>query len=199
MERILDLGCGKGDSWRSLGLNVENWRVIGIDIRRDRVQAAHLKYNGRGWSYLCARGENIPLHDGSVNGVFCNVALPYMHIPSALAELHRVLVPGGWLKASLHAPRFTWSEFRRAFPRPKASLFRAFVFFNGMAFHFSGSVISLGKTAESCQTEGGMRIAMRSAGFTELSFRNEGPRFFMDARREGASAAAEAETLEPVA
>lgn len=198
MERILDLGCGTGDSWRSLGLQVESWQVIGIDIQRDRLQAAHLKYNGRGWNYLCARGEDIPLPDSSVEGAFCNVALPYMHIPSTLRELHRVLVPGGWLKASLHAPRFTWSEFRRAFPSPKASLFRTFVFLNGMIFHFSGEVISLGKKAESCQTEGGMRIAMRRAGFTELTFRNEGARFFVDARREGAAAAAEPQRVAPV-
>lgn len=35
---------------------------------------------------------------------------PYMHIPRMLAELHRVLVPGGWLRATLHAPRFTWGN-----------------------------------------------------------------------------------------
>ena len=88
MERILDLGCGTGDSWQKLGLKVENRRIVGIDVQWDRVQAANLKYSGRGWEYLCARGEEIPLPDGSVQGVFCNVALPYMHIPRTLAELH---------------------------------------------------------------------------------------------------------------
>jgi len=161
MERILDLGCGTGDSWQKLGLKVENRRIVGIDAQWDRVQAANLKYSGRGWEYLCALGEEILLPDGSVQGVFCNVASPYMHIPRTLAELRRVLVPGGWLKASLHAPSFTWREFRRSFPKPKPSLFRFFVFLNGMVLHCSGSVMSLGKVAESCQTDAGMRIALR--------------------------------------
>ncbi len=185
MERLLDLGCGTGDSWRKLGLQLEGCGIIGIDIQRDRVREAKGKYGSRGWDYLCARGEAIPLPDGSVHGVFCNVAMPYMHIPRTLVELHRVLVPGGWLKATLHSPGFTWSEFRNSLPQPKPSLFRAFVFMNGMIFHFSGSVISFGKMTESCQTEGGMRIALRRAGFTAVSFRREGPRFLVEARREG--------------
>ena len=185
MDWILDLGCGTGDSWRGFGLQLEDCRVIGIDIQRDRVREANLKFGGRGWHYLCARGEDIPLPEGSVDGVFRNVALPYMHIPRTLAELHRVLVPGGWLKATLHAPGFTWSEFRRSFPKPKPTLFRAFVFLNGMVLHFSGDVISLGRVAESCQTDAGMRIALKRAGFMAASFRHEGKRFFVDARRDG--------------
>lgn len=199
MERILDLGCGTGDSWQKLGLQVENCRVVGIDIQRDGVQVAHLKYSSRGWAYLCARGDQIPLRDASVQGVCCNVALPYMHIPRTLMELHRVLVPGGWLKASLHAPSFTWSEFRRVFPRPKQCLFRTFVFLNGMVLHFSGKVISVGRVAESCQTSAGMRIALRRAGFTTATFRTEGRRFFMEARREGTRMAAGHVALMPAA
>jgi hypothetical protein len=109
--------------------------------------------------YICARAEEIPLPDRSVQGVFCNVALPYMDIPRTLGEVHRVLVPGGWLKATLHPPSFTWSELRKSFPRPKQSLFRFFVFLNGMVLHFSGNVISPGRVAESCQTDAGMRLA----------------------------------------
>jgi ubiquinone/menaquinone biosynthesis C-methylase UbiE len=199
MERILDLGCGSGDSWQKLGLQVEHCRIIGIDIQPKRVQSAHLKYSGRGWVYLCARGEEIPLPDGSVQGVCCNVALPYMHIPRTLAELHRVLVPGGWLKATLHAPGFAWSEFRLSFPRPKQSLFRTFVFLNGMVLHCTGKVISLGPVTESCQTSAGMRTALRRAGFAAVSFRKEGRRFFVEARRDGAGPVAESVALAPVA
>lgn len=196
MDRLLDLGCGDGDSWQKLGLPVENCWIVGVDLQLERVRAANLKYGGLGWSYLCARGEGIPFSDGSLEGVFCNVALPYMNIPRTLAELHRVLVPGGWFRATLHSPSFTCNEFWRAFPRPKASLFRVFVLLNGMILHFSGGVISMGNVAESCQTEAGMRIALRRAGFTGVSFRREGRRLFVDARREGAVVAVK---LAPVA
>lgn len=199
MERILDLGCGTGDSWRGFGLPLEDRQIVGIDIQQERVRAANLKYGSRGWNFLCAEGENIPLPDQSVDGVICEVALPYMHIPRTLAEVNRVLVPGGWLKATLHTPEFTWSEFRKAFPRPKPSLFRLFVILNGVVFHFSGDVISLGKVAESCQTDAGMRIALRRAGFTEVSFRHEGIRCFVDARRQLAHADPAREGLASVA
>jgi ubiquinone/menaquinone biosynthesis C-methylase UbiE len=185
MERVLDLGCGTDHSWRSLGLEpAADWQIIGVDLAWERVRIPHAQYATRGWRYLCARGENIPLSDGSVHGVISGVALPYMHIPRTLAELHRVLVPGGWMKVSLHAPVFTWSEFLRSFPKPKQSLFRTFVFLNGMLLHFTGKVISLGKVAESSQTETGMRIALRRAGFRPLGFRREGLKFFVEAVRD---------------
>jgi ubiquinone/menaquinone biosynthesis C-methylase UbiE len=185
MERILDLGCGTGDSWMVLEIPVENRQIIGIDLREDRLQAARAKYSSRGWHYIRARGESIPLPSASVSGVLCEVALPYMHIPRTLQELHRVLAPGGWLKATLHAPSFTWSEFLCSFPKPKPSLFRLFVLLNGMVLHCSGKVLALGSVAESCQTDAGMRAALRRAGFTAVAFRHEGKRFYMDAVRGG--------------
>jgi len=191
MEKILDLGCGTGDSWRGSGLQLDGRCVVGIDIRPERVRAANGKYNSRGWHYLCARGEEIPLADRSIDGVFCEVALPYMHIPHALAEIYRVLVPGGWLRATLHVPEFTYRELLKALPKPKASSFRVFVLLNGVVFHFTGNVISLGRVAESCQTENGMRIALLRAGFQDITFRREGLRFFSEARRVSAPSGSE--------
>jgi ubiquinone/menaquinone biosynthesis C-methylase UbiE len=199
MERILDLGCGTGDSWRCIPNKVENCRIIGIDLQQDRVRTANLKYGNRGWSYLCARGEAIPLADASIDGVICEVALPYMHIPRALAELRRVLVPGGWFKATLHPPRFTWNELLRAFPHHKQTLFRIFVLLNGMVLHLSGRVISIGKIAESCQTNAGIRLALRRAGFEEVSLRHESGRFYLHARCADAVVVEEPEVLSPVA
>jgi len=183
MEKVLDLGCGTGDFWHSLRLPVEGRALVGIDIQMDRLRAANLKYAERGWRYLCARGENIPLPDASLNGVFSEVAVPYMHIPRMLAELHRVLVPGGWLRATLHTPGFTWRELRNAFPRRKPTFFRIFVMLNGVVLHLTGNVMSLGNKAESCQTETGMRIALKRAGFDSIRFEHDGLRFFLSARR----------------
>ncbi len=146
-ETILDLGSGTGGSWRYCGLPADDWRVLGLPIARDRLQVGRTQYGVRGWRYICSRGENVPLADASVHGVLCWVASPYMHIPRTVAKVHRVSDPGGFFKAALHDPAFTWSELRKAFPKPKPSLFRVFVLLNGMIPVFSGSVISLRQVA----------------------------------------------------
>ena len=184
MLRILDLGCGTGDSWKKMSLSAENWHIIGIDLSMPSLQLARAKNTAQGWVYLCARGERIPLSDAAVDGIFCNVALPYMHIPQTLAELHRVLVPSGWFKASLHSPGFTWRELRRSFPKPRASLFRLFVLANGAVLHCLGRILIIKDVAESCQTKRGMRRALRKAGFEHIKFRREGERFFVEAYRD---------------
>jgi SAM-dependent methyltransferase len=191
MKRILDLGCGTGDSWGSWGLDVEDCQIVGLDVSLECLKEANTTYGGRGWRYGCARGEELPLGDNSVGGVFCGVALPYMNIPRTLAELHRVLTPGGFFWASLHPVSFTWSNLRQSFPKPKQSLFRLLVFLNGMILHFAGVVLSLGGISESCQTERGMRIALKRAGFTDVSCTRVGGRFLLRARSTGAEGAAE--------
>ena len=163
---------------------MENCQIIGIDLQQNRVHAARLKYSARGWHYLCARGEEIPLADGSVDGVFCNVALPYMHIPRTLAEVHRVLVPGGWLKASLHTLSFTWNELRKALPQPKASLFRAFVLLNGIFLAFFRGRDLFGESRrvlpDGCGDADGLTPVWVYGG----EFLPRGQRFLMDARRD---------------
>lgn len=189
MQRVLDLGCGNGDSWRSLGSDVDNWQLIGLDPQAGCVCSANRKYGKRRWRYMCARGEAIPLADGSVEGVICRSALPYMLIPQVLAEVRRVLVPGGWLWMTMHHPAFTWREIRRSFPNPKPTLGRSFVLLNGVYFHLTGKLISLGNKTESCQTEAGMRIALRRLGFRNANFWHEGEVFLVKAQREGGEVA----------
>jgi ubiquinone/menaquinone biosynthesis C-methylase UbiE len=180
---ILDLGCGAGDSWRKFGISEES-SLIGVDINDSALELARQKYSARGWRYLHARGEDLPLPDSSVSSVVCSVALPYMHIPQALSEIHRVLNSGGIFRATLHSPRFTCSEFRQAFPSPKALLFRTFVLLNGLlVLHFTGKVLTLAGKSECCQTERGMEKALQQAGLSEIKFRHEGVRFFVEAKK----------------
>ena len=185
MLRILDLGCGTGDSWRNLGLDVDNCEMIGVDPQFKRVDTATRHYRDRGWLYLCGRGEQLPFANHSFDGAICRGALPYMLIQRALNEVHRVLVPRGWVRMTLHHPTFTLGEFRRCFPRYRSMVGRSFVLVKGFIFHFTGKVVPIRGNVESCQTEAGMRKALRRAGFHEVSFRHEGGRFVVEARREG--------------
>ena len=112
-----------------------------------------------------------------------------MSIQKTLAEIHRILVPGGGLSLSLHLPSFTIAELlRNAIPKPVPTLFRLYVVANGLLFHCTGWTVGFlkGRT-ESFQTERGMRVALNRAGFVNLSFRRAtgpvGETFIVEARK----------------
>ncbi len=91
-ERLLDLACGTGDL---AGLAAgRGARVVGLDFAaamlcraRVRVPAANL---------VRADAARLPLADGSVDAAVCGFALRNLVAREpVLAELHRVLRPGG--------------------------------------------------------------------------------------------------------
>ncbi|HKC01483.1 MAG TPA: class I SAM-dependent methyltransferase [Terriglobales bacterium] len=173
--RVLDLGCGSG---RDLAL----WKVTafdevtGLDVDGSSLAIAKLRFPNR--TYLQGAGECLPFDDESFDRVISAVALPYMNIQKALAEIHRTLVPDGGLSLSLHLPGFTMAELlHNAMPKPVPTLFRLYVMANGLLFHVTGKTVGFlrGRT-ESFQTERGMRVALHRAGFVNLSFsRAAGP------------------------
>lgn len=169
--KVLDLGCGTGLTPSKLNLPAE-WRIIGADISHSSVALATRQFPSR--AFLVAAGENLPFADAVFDQVFANVALPYMNIPRALSEIHRVLAPNGKLWASLHPPGFTLSELRNAFPTPVPTVFRCRVLTNGIVFHLTGR--SLG---ESFQTTRGVRIALKRAGFSPPAFSHDEKRWIM--------------------
>jgi SAM-dependent methyltransferase len=91
--RVLDLGCGAGDSvdlFRSLSPNV-GW--VGVDIadspevrERRRTDAEFVTFDG----------ERLPFDDSSFELVYCKQVLEHVRRPAALIrEVARVLAPGG--------------------------------------------------------------------------------------------------------
>lgn len=160
--KVLDLGCGAGLTPTKLNLPDE-WQFVGTDINHSALAQAARQFPGR--TFVRAKGERLPFADAQFDRVIVNVALPYMNIPAALAEIRRVLRPNGKLWASLHPLRFTLSELRNAFPSPAAAVFRFSVLINGFVFHLAGR--SLG---ESFQTARGITIALKRAGFTPPPF-----------------------------
>jgi ubiquinone/menaquinone biosynthesis C-methylase UbiE len=167
--RVLDLGCGSGSDLASWGV-LSSDEVTGVDIDETRLARARTRFPDR--RYLYGRGEKLPFQDCRFDRVICSVALPYMNIQKALAEIHRVLVPGGILSLSLHLPSFTLLELRqKALPRPIPTLFRLYVTANGIWFHFTGRTFAfINRTTESFQTERGMRLALTASGFCNFSF-----------------------------
>ena len=173
--QVLDLGCGSGRDLASWGVTAADG-VTGLDIDDSRLASAKVRFSNR--TYLQGTGECLPFEDESFDRVLSAVALPYMNIQKTLAEIHRVLVPGGGLSLSLHLPSFTIAELlHNAIPKPVPTLFRLYVMANGLVFHCTGRTVAfVNRRTESFQTERGMRVALNRAGFVNLSYsRPTGP------------------------
>lgn len=183
--RVLDLGCGSGRDLVSWGVTAAD-KVTGVDIDERCLVLARVRFPDR--TYLHGAGERLPFDHDSFDRVISAVALPYMNIQKALAEIHRVLVPGGVLSASLHPWDFTVAELRyHAFPKPVPTVFRLYVIANGLCFHLTGRTVGfLNSRIESFQTERGMRIALKACGFVDPSFSHRpgpsGQLFLVEAR-----------------
>lgn len=184
--RILDLGCGPGQDLAPWDVTASDV-VTGLDINGHHLIAAKERFPNR--TFLRGAGECLPFAGESFDRVVSGVALPYMNIPKTLAELYRILVPGGRVSLTLHLPSFTWSELlHHALPRPIPTLFRLYVAANGLCFHCTGRTVPfLRARTESFQTERGMRIALQRAGFTSISFSRAagiaGEQFLVEARK----------------
>ncbi len=94
-QRVLDLGCGPGFYTAAL-------RAVGADVTPvDNSEEELALAGGPPEGALIADAGALPLADGSVDGVFCSNLLE--HTPDAapvIAEIERVLRPGGWAYVS---------------------------------------------------------------------------------------------------
>ncbi|WP_395244025.1 class I SAM-dependent methyltransferase [Agromyces sp. MMS24-K17] len=93
--RVLEIGAGEGENFGAMHPDVE-WTGLEPDARR----RAELATRAREWRHeaapLDAVAEAIPLPDASVDAVVGTYVLCSVRDPAAvLAEVRRVLVPGG--------------------------------------------------------------------------------------------------------
>jgi SAM-dependent methyltransferase len=91
-RRALDLACGTGLSTR--GLAARGVAVTGIDVAPNMLDVAR-RSGYRGATFFTARAESTPFADGSFGLVTCGQAFHWFDARSTLAEIERVLVPGG--------------------------------------------------------------------------------------------------------
>ncbi len=99
-ESVLDFGCGAGlDSLLAARRIGPTGRVFGVDSTEEMVAKAKVNaksINAANAEFQTCEADNLPVRDASVdvvisNGVF-NLCLDK---PKVLAEIHRVLKPGG--------------------------------------------------------------------------------------------------------
>lgn len=109
--RVLDLACGTGRYARLA--QARGAQVIGLDNSAAMLRAGALPLS------VLASVEALPLATGSIDGVICALALG--HLPSLvdpLAEISRVLRPGGWALLSDFHPYMVLAGAKRTFTAP---------------------------------------------------------------------------------
>ena len=97
-HRVLDFGSGPGFMALAIADMVgESGRVDGVDINERFVADATTRAEGRSHvSFHHVTGADIPLPDAAVDRVVCKNVLEYVpDLDATLAELRRVLAPGG--------------------------------------------------------------------------------------------------------
>ncbi len=106
-RRVLDWGAGWGQA--SLLLWAHGFEVVAYDVE-DKEAASGL-LEGTGVPYVVEAGPGLPFADGAFDAVLnCGVLEHVDDARGALAELRRVLRPGGWL-FTYHLPnRHAYTE-----------------------------------------------------------------------------------------
>jgi len=99
VARVLDLGCGTGESlvyFKKMAPGIE-W--VGLDIESSPEVSQRSR---KGPEFLTYDGEKIPFADASFDLVFCNQTYEHVRKPFTLIrEVDRVLRPGGCFVGSV--------------------------------------------------------------------------------------------------
>jgi len=183
---ILDVGCGIGQAFVSNGINhMPDKTLYGIDIDLKPLQYGIKTHHGI--SFINGSAEAIPLHSDHVDFVISRVSLPYTNVPESMAEIYRVLKPGGEIWITLHPFSFfidlikdCWQNFTL-----KKLLDNVYTLGNGVIFHITGKLMPrpIVGGMESLQTKRAMNKLMRNMGFENIEITITRSHFLITARK----------------
>lgn len=102
---VLDIASGTGEPGLSIAAKLTSGRVIALDLSENMLAIASQHAADRKISNFETRAGDIstlPFADNTVDAICCRMGFMFFpDIPQALAEMHRVLKPGGRLAASV--------------------------------------------------------------------------------------------------
>ncbi|MEM6666737.1 MAG: methyltransferase domain-containing protein, partial [Pseudomonadota bacterium] len=111
-ETIVDIGCGNGFLTVELARAVgDSGRVVGVDLSAPMLASARDRCAGFDWvEFHEAPADAMPLADGAAHKAVSIQVFEYIpDLAAALAEVHRVLKPGGRAVISdFHYDTFVW-------------------------------------------------------------------------------------------
>ena len=101
--RLLELGCGPGALWKDNQARIPHgWEITLSDFSPGMIEESQRNLAGlRPFDFKVIDAQQIPFDDNSFDAVVANHMLYHVpDRPKALAEIHRVLKPGGQLFAA---------------------------------------------------------------------------------------------------
>ena len=125
--KVLDIGCGPGivTEW----LLQQDCEVHGVDVAPQMIEICEQRFgNSAKAEFRVARVEKLPYEDGYFDSVIAMGLMEYLEDDrTALAEMNRVLRPGGNLIVTYPAAFSPWRNWTRFVYHPIATVFRAMI------------------------------------------------------------------------
>jgi len=183
-RQILDVGCGIGQTLIACNL-AKSVLAVGVDVDHSALVFGHGQT--KDIHFAGARGEALPFQEQTFDLVICRVALPYMRVSAAIAEMSRVLRGGGDIWLMLHPFQMAAKDLVRSIIRVNAKIFiyRVWVFGNSLALQLFGKQGQWpldSNRYETWQTVRRTRRMLLQAGFQDVRV-SRGNQFIVTARK----------------
>ena len=144
IARVLDVGCGAG---QELGPFLQDRRSlgVGVDVSAESGLVGRELYLAERpldrVVFVRAAAETLPFRSSTFDLVICRLALPYTDNARAIAEMARVLTPGGALLLKFHHARYYTLKIRESLRGRliKSALHALRVLVAGCLYHITGS------------------------------------------------------------
>ena len=121
-DRVLDVACGTGIVARRAA--ARGATVVGVDVNAQMLDVARAADPAVEW--IEADATALPLADDAFDVVLCQQGLQFMPDPAAaLAEMRRVLAPGGRLTVSVWRPSETYETLAGLLDAENAAIARS--------------------------------------------------------------------------
>lgn len=166
-SRILDVACGTGDLSMTL-FEITGAGVIGTDFCRPMLQIAAGKTSGR-ISLIEGDALDLPFQNRTFDAVTIAFGLRNLSsVENGLAELSRVLKPGGWVAV------LEFSRPANAILRPMFNLYfrKVLPLMGGLISGSRGAYTYLPASVQTFPDQSQLSLLMEQAGFGQVEFEN---------------------------
>lgn len=169
-KRVLEVGCATGVDLTHQAYTDAAQRC-GIDIDATAIETGRALYPEL--DLRVASGESIPFPDDYFDALLCRIAVPYMDIPAALSEFHRVLNRGGYLFVSWHdwKGRNSWFADPRQGVKWKRTVDLAYIIVASITYRLAGRIPARpwSGTRETFQFKAHIPLILATAGFVDVA------------------------------